>query len=254
MVSTASTGGWYGGGYRGPTIINTGDINIGNNVNIGNRADAAEGRANLLSIMTPALHTDIKDPIERLRATRDDTLGAKATTAALGKATLTRIPMNLPAPVARNLYPLLVTLSVQSRTLLFNTLISNVAIDGGLVVLVGFGPGDTEQHRNDHARNGKCPGDPFRLQQDNGHEGIENHIGKEMRKHGAFQAIAPEQPAKRQPGNTVQDKGAAEHQRIHRPADSAGRGQVRRAEYQRESEIGNPEQRRPESILWSRRQ
>lgn len=30
-------GGWYGGGYRGPTIINTGDINIGNNVNFGNR-------------------------------------------------------------------------------------------------------------------------------------------------------------------------------------------------------------------------
>ena len=32
-------GGWYGGGYRGPTIINTGDINIGNNINIGNRTD-----------------------------------------------------------------------------------------------------------------------------------------------------------------------------------------------------------------------
>lgn len=29
-------GGFYGGGFRGPTIINTGDINIGNNVNIGN--------------------------------------------------------------------------------------------------------------------------------------------------------------------------------------------------------------------------
>jgi hypothetical protein len=30
--------GWYGGGgYRGPTFINTGDINIGNNVNVGNR-------------------------------------------------------------------------------------------------------------------------------------------------------------------------------------------------------------------------
>jgi hypothetical protein len=29
--------GWYGGGHRGPTIINTGDINIGNNINIGNR-------------------------------------------------------------------------------------------------------------------------------------------------------------------------------------------------------------------------
>jgi len=106
-------------------------------VNVGSRADAAEGRANLLSIMTPALHTDIRDPLERLRATRDDTLGAKATTAALGKATLTRIPMNLPAPVARNLYPLLMTLSVQSRTLLFNTLISNVAIDGGPLYFAG---------------------------------------------------------------------------------------------------------------------
>jgi hypothetical protein len=31
--------GWYGGGYRGPVVINTGDINIGNNVNVGNRAD-----------------------------------------------------------------------------------------------------------------------------------------------------------------------------------------------------------------------
>ena len=30
-------GGWYGGGYRGPTVINTGDINIGNSVNIGSR-------------------------------------------------------------------------------------------------------------------------------------------------------------------------------------------------------------------------
>ncbi|WP_439107435.1 carbohydrate-binding family V/XII [Congregibacter sp.] len=32
-------GGWYGGGYRGPTVINTGDINIGNNINIGNRTE-----------------------------------------------------------------------------------------------------------------------------------------------------------------------------------------------------------------------
>ncbi len=32
--------GWYGGGYRRPpTIINTGDINIGNNVNFGNRTN-----------------------------------------------------------------------------------------------------------------------------------------------------------------------------------------------------------------------
>ncbi|NRB70387.1 MAG: carbohydrate-binding family V/XII [Xanthomonadales bacterium] len=31
-------GGWYGGGYRGPTIINNGTINIGNTVNVGNRS------------------------------------------------------------------------------------------------------------------------------------------------------------------------------------------------------------------------
>ena len=35
-------GGWYGGGYhRGPTFINTGDINIGNNINVGNRTEIA---------------------------------------------------------------------------------------------------------------------------------------------------------------------------------------------------------------------
>jgi hypothetical protein len=32
-------GGYYGGGYRGPVVINTGDINIGNNINIGNRSE-----------------------------------------------------------------------------------------------------------------------------------------------------------------------------------------------------------------------
>ena len=35
-------GGWYGGGYRRPLVINTGDINIGNSVNIGNRNDFSQ--------------------------------------------------------------------------------------------------------------------------------------------------------------------------------------------------------------------
>ena len=106
-------------------------------VNVRSAADAAQGRANLLGIMTPSLHTDIRDPAERLRAIRDDTLDAKSMTAVLGKATLTRIPMNLPAPVAKNLYPLLVALSVQSRKLPFNTLVSNVAIDAGPLYFAG---------------------------------------------------------------------------------------------------------------------
>lgn len=33
-------GGWYGGGYRGPVVIDDRDINIGNSVNVGNRATA----------------------------------------------------------------------------------------------------------------------------------------------------------------------------------------------------------------------
>jgi hypothetical protein len=33
--------GWYGGGHRGPVIINTGDINIGNTINVGNRVNVA---------------------------------------------------------------------------------------------------------------------------------------------------------------------------------------------------------------------
>ena len=106
-------------------------------IHVGSSMDDARGRPNLLSIMTPALHTDMRDPVERLHAIRDDTLGAKATTTALGKTTLTRIPMNLPAPVARNLYPLLVTLGVQSGTLLFNTLVSNVAIERGPLYFAG---------------------------------------------------------------------------------------------------------------------
>ena len=106
-------------------------------VNVGSPTDAAQGRANLLGIMTPSMHTDIREPVERLRAIRDDTLGAKSTTAVLGKATLTRIPMNLPAPVAKTLYPLLVALSVQSRKLPFNTIVSNVAIDGGPLYFAG---------------------------------------------------------------------------------------------------------------------
>jgi WS/DGAT/MGAT family acyltransferase len=106
-------------------------------IHVGSSMNDDRGRTNLLSIMTPSLHTDIKDPVERLHAIRDDTLGAKAATAALGKTTLTRIPMNLPAPVARNLYPLLVTLGVQSQTLLFNTLISNVAIEHSPLYFAG---------------------------------------------------------------------------------------------------------------------
>ena len=51
--------GWYGGGYRGPVVINTGDINIGNNVNVGNRTEIGNRvRNNDLQINRDRLQRD----------------------------------------------------------------------------------------------------------------------------------------------------------------------------------------------------
>ena len=51
--------GWYGGGYRGPTIINTGDINIGNNINVGNRVDIGDRvKRNELNVSRDGLKRD----------------------------------------------------------------------------------------------------------------------------------------------------------------------------------------------------
>jgi hypothetical protein len=46
-------GGWYGGGYRGPTFVNNGTINIGNNVSVGNRRDVVNrvGKDNRMARM-----------------------------------------------------------------------------------------------------------------------------------------------------------------------------------------------------------
>jgi WS/DGAT/MGAT family acyltransferase len=106
-------------------------------INVGSSLDAAQGRGNLLSIMTPALHTDITDPAERLCAIHEETEDAKVLTTSFGKAALTQIPIGLPAPVARNLYPLLIALGALSKTLPFNTFISNIAIRQKPLYLAG---------------------------------------------------------------------------------------------------------------------
>jgi WS/DGAT/MGAT family acyltransferase len=97
-------------------------------INVGSTLDAAQGRGNLLSIMTPALHTDIADPVDRLNAIHQATRDAKALSDRCGIAALAQVPVGLPAPVAKNLYPLLITLGMLSKILPFNTLISNIAV------------------------------------------------------------------------------------------------------------------------------
>lgn len=96
-------------------------------VNIGTAEDAEQGRGNQLSVMMTPLRTEIDDPVERLHAIHEGTLEAKAAHEALGPSTLTEIPMNLPAPLARNLFPLLGEVAVQVKSLQFNTMITNVA-------------------------------------------------------------------------------------------------------------------------------
>ncbi len=106
-------------------------------INVGTEYDAQQGRANLLSVMTPPLYTDIADPVERLRAIHTGTRDAKALAQKLGKTTLTRIPMNLPAIVAKNLYPLLQILALRSQMMPFNTIITNVALSDAPLYFCG---------------------------------------------------------------------------------------------------------------------
>lgn len=96
-------------------------------INVGTEQDADQGRGNLLSLMTPPLHTEIEDPIERMRAIHEGTEQAKALVEKLGEKTLTEIPMHLPAPIAKNLYPLITALALRSGSVPYNTMITNVA-------------------------------------------------------------------------------------------------------------------------------
>ncbi len=97
-------------------------------INVGTEEDADQGRGNLLSLMTPPLHTEIEDPVERLRAVHEGTQQAKAVVDRFGRNTLTTVPMNLAAPVAKNLYPLITALALRSGKVPYNTMVTNVAV------------------------------------------------------------------------------------------------------------------------------
>lgn len=106
-------------------------------INVGSEADAEAGRGNLLSLMTPLLHTEIEDPVERMLAIHDSTDEAKAVVEKVGSRTLTEIPMNLPAPVARNLYPLLAGIALRTESLPYNTMVTNVVVRYAPLYLAG---------------------------------------------------------------------------------------------------------------------
>ncbi|WP_405234903.1 WS/DGAT/MGAT family O-acyltransferase [Lentisalinibacter orientalis] len=103
---------------------------------------------NLVSAMLTPLHTEIADPVERVRAIHQGTEDAKAVMEAIGPRRMAEIPMNLPSPVARGLLPLLMELTVRSGTVAFNTMVTNVAgiqkpvylAGAEMVAMLGMGP------------------------------------------------------------------------------------------------------------------
>ena len=114
-----------------------GSLVAGCPINVGTEADAEQGRGNLLSLMTPFLYTDIEDPIDRLLLIHQSTNQAKAVVEKIGSRALTEIPMNLPAPVAKNLYPLLAGIALRTESLPYNTMVTNVLVPKAPLYLGG---------------------------------------------------------------------------------------------------------------------
>ena len=112
------------------------------------RTDDSIDSDNMVSMMNTPLRTDVEDPLQRLQAVVEGSRRAKAFTETLGADTLTVIPMNLPAVIARGLLPPLMSLAVKIDAVSFNTMVSNVAgiqqplyfCGARMVSMYGMGP------------------------------------------------------------------------------------------------------------------
>jgi WS/DGAT/MGAT family acyltransferase len=112
------------------------------------RTDSSIDADNMVSMMNTPLRTDVEDPLQRLQAVVEGSRRAKAFTETLGADTLTVIPMNLPAVLARSLLPPLMSLAVKIDVVSFNTMVSNVAgiqqplyfCGARMVSMYGMGP------------------------------------------------------------------------------------------------------------------
>jgi len=117
-------------------------------INIRRKDGTHDGHDNMISIMNASLHSDIANPVERIRAIHEATREAKAMTETMGVGTMTEIPMNLPAPIAKNLLPVAMELLARTNFTPFNTIITNVAgtqqplylAGAKLIRLMGIGP------------------------------------------------------------------------------------------------------------------
>jgi diacylglycerol O-acyltransferase len=117
-------------------------------VNVRGEGDHGHEVDNLVSAMMTALHTEIADPVERVRAVHESTREAKALMEAIGPRTMAEIPMNLPSPIARGLFPVVMELAARTGAVPFNTMVTNVAgiqkpvylAGAKMVAMLGMGP------------------------------------------------------------------------------------------------------------------
>ena len=112
------------------------------------RSEDSTDHDNMVSMMNAPLCTDIDDPKKRLRGIVEGTRKAKQQTELLGADTLTMIPLNLPAFIARGLMGPLMGLANRFDAVSFNTMVSNVAgiqqplyfCGAKMIALYGMGP------------------------------------------------------------------------------------------------------------------
>lgn len=95
-------GGWYGGGYRGPVFINTGDINIGNTINVGNRVNVANRMGNDVNVGRVGTNNNIyKRPENRARVADRTTVQKDVKTARAARDRANNVYADRSGAVAR---------------------------------------------------------------------------------------------------------------------------------------------------------
>lgn len=117
-------------------------------INVRGEDDHGHEVDNLVSAMMVPLHSELADPVARVQAIHRSAADAKAILEAIGPRTMAEIPMNLPSPVARGLFPLLMELTVRAGAVTFNTMVTNVAgirkpvylAGAEMVSMLGMGP------------------------------------------------------------------------------------------------------------------
>ena len=112
------------------------------------RTDDSQGADNMVSMMNMSLRSDIEEPRKRLNAISAGSRRAKEITEIVGSQTLTTVPLNLPAFIARGLMQPLMSLATRFDAVAFNTMVSNVAgiqqplyfCGAKMIALYGMGP------------------------------------------------------------------------------------------------------------------